>query len=165
MPKCKKCEDHFPNRIIIDGKERNLHKRKYCLNCSPFGAHNTKKIHIGEKKEICKYCGKKFIYDRNKGHRVTVCNSCHSNRKRFRLKRKMIEYKGGRCQLKTCSTPGGYARERGAMHFHHIDPKTKSFAIGGNHCRKWETLKKELDKCILVCANCHSEIHAGIAKI
>ena len=52
-----------------------------------------------------------------------------------------------------------------ALKFHHRDPLTKSFGIGGSHCRKWELLIKELDKCDLVCSNCHDEIHEGLISI
>ena len=50
------------------------------------------------------------------------------------------------------------------MHFHHNDPNEKDFTIGGKSY-SLEKLKKEADKCILVCSNCHSEIHEGILKI
>jgi hypothetical protein len=45
MPTCQKCGDKFPFRVLIDGKQRNLKSRKYCLQCSPFGNHNTKNLH------------------------------------------------------------------------------------------------------------------------
>ena len=44
MPVCKKCNNKFPNRIIVDGHPRILSSRKYCLDCSPYGLHNTKKL-------------------------------------------------------------------------------------------------------------------------
>ena len=68
----------------------------------------------------------------------------------------MIEYKGGSCAM--C----GYNKCDSALQFHHKDPKTKRFVLSGNHCRNWESLKTELDKCELVCANCHSEIHSNL---
>jgi len=62
---------------------------------------------------------------------------------------------GGKCQI--C----GYDRCINALEFHHLDKNTKdekpSYIILR---RSWEKVKKELDKCILVCANCHREIHA-----
>ena len=73
--------------------------------------------------------------------------------RRRKLKEMAIEYKGGKCEK--C----GYKKCNNALDFHHLDPKEKDFNIGNGHTRSWDRLKKELDKCILVCANCHREIH------
>ncbi len=79
------------------------------------------------------------------------------SRRRRRIKEKAILYLGGKCQL--C----GYNKYQGALDFHHLDPLTKNFGIGGQgHSRSWERVKEELDKCILVCANCHREVSAGL---
>ena len=43
MPICENCGDYFPNYLRINGKLRNLHSRKYCLKCSPFGARLTRR--------------------------------------------------------------------------------------------------------------------------
>ena len=77
---------------------------------------------------------------------------------RNRVKTKLVEYKGGKCQC--C----GYNRCIRALEFHHLDPSQKDFTISGKS-KSFEMLKKEADKCILVCSNCHKEIHAGIRKI
>jgi len=66
-----------------------------------------------------------------------------------------VEYLGGKCQV--C----GYNRCLGSLVFHHIDSSTKEFGISSKgHSRSWERVKEELDKCVLVCSNCHGEIHA-----
>ena len=77
---------------------------------------------------------------------------------RREVKRKLIEYKGGKCQV--C----GYNRCQEALEFHHLDPSQKDFTISGG-TKSFESLKPEVDKCILVCANCHREIHAGMIKL
>lgn len=78
---------------------------------------------------------------------------------RRRLKKKAIDYKGGKCER--C----GYNKYQGALQFHHKDPSKKDFAIGsGGHTRAWDKVKIELDKCELVCANCHFEIHGEVAQ-
>ncbi len=77
---------------------------------------------------------------------------------RRKLKEKLVEYKGGKCEI--C----GYDRCIKAMDFHHKNPKEKEFPLTYMN-RKWEILTKEADKCILVCANCHREIHAGFIDI
>lgn len=64
----------------------------------------------------------------------------------------LIEYKGGCCEV--C----GYNKCSAALEFHHKDPKGKDFAIS-SHSYSFEKMKKEVDKCMLVCSNCHREIH------
>lgn len=44
MPTCAKCSTSFPNKVVVDGKERNFQRRKLCISCSPFGSHNTKPV-------------------------------------------------------------------------------------------------------------------------
>ena len=79
--------------------------------------------------------------------------------RRNNLKKMAIEYKGGCCQ--EC----GYDKAKTALEFHHLDPKKKDFGISSKgHTRSWEKIKEELDKCILLCSNCHREIHEGLNK-
>jgi len=81
-------------------------------------------------------------------------------KRRRKIKLMAIEYKGGKCQVCT------YNKYPGGLDLHHIDPKTKEFGIGARgYTRSWEKIKAELDKCVLVCANCHREIEAGITQL
>jgi transposase len=67
---------------------------------------------------------------------------------------------GGRCIL--C----GYDRYAGALQFHHLDPSTKSFALSVQGvARSLEKARAEAAKCVLICANCHAEVEAGVATI
>lgn len=76
------------------------------------------------------------------------------SKRRQKIKEMSIAYKGGSCSK--C----GYYKCNGALEFHHLDPTKKDFSVAKKgHCSSWEKVKKELDKCILVCANCHREIH------
>lgn len=59
----------------------------------------------------------------------------------------------------------GYNRCTRALGFHHLDPSKKDFGIGGAHSRSWAVIQAELDKCILVCSNCHDEIHDGMISV
>lgn len=71
-----------------------------------------------------------------------------------------IEYLGGKCQI--C----GYDRCIDALDIHHKDPKKKSFGISEDGVtRSWERVKAEIEHCILICANCHREVHAGITQL
>ena len=74
---------------------------------------------------------------------------------RQRLKAKLVEYKGGKCEI--C----GYSKCIDALDFHHLNPEEKQFNLSSAKV-SFEKAKKEVDKCILVCANCHREIHYTI---
>jgi len=56
----------------------------------------------------------------------------------------------------------GYSKCKQALEFHHIDPKIKEYSITNLNTHREDTIIKELEKCILVCANCHREIHFGL---
>jgi len=77
-------------------------------------------------------------------------------KRRRKIRRLAVEYKGGKCVL--C----GYSGYIGAFDFHHSKNSGKDFGISDKgYTRSWERVKQELDKCILVCANCHRELHGG----
>ena len=81
-------------------------------------------------------------------------------RRRERVRLMAVEYKGGRCQV--C----GYDRCIEALEFHHLDPTQKDFGISHKgYTRSWEKVKEEVDKCILLCANCRREFHAGMLQL
>ena len=76
------------------------------------------------------------------------------DKRRKDLKQQALEYKGKKCKL--C----GYSKCEEALAFHHLDAKKKDFAISGDgFTRSWKRIQQELDKCILICANCHAELH------
>ncbi|MEK9158419.1 MAG: hypothetical protein AAB673_00245 [Patescibacteria group bacterium] len=77
-------------------------------------------------------------------------------KRRKKLREMAIVYKGGKCHL--C----GYNKCSQALEFHHLDPKIKDFGISASgSTRAWKLTQHELDKCVMLCANCHREIHAG----
>ena len=92
------------------------------------------------------------------GKKKKVSNTEAVESWRKRKKKALVEYKGGKCQC--C----GYSRCIEALEFHHLDPNIKSFTISGKS-KSFNSLKNEVDKCILVCSNCHKEIHAGLINI
>ena len=67
-------------------------------------------------------------------------------------KKKAIEYLGGKCSR--C----GYNNHYAAMQFHHVEKK--DFAWNKLRLLNWERTKEELDKCVLLCANCHAIVHS-----
>ena len=92
------------------------------------------------------------------GKKKKVSNTEAVESWRKRKKKALVEYKGGKCQC--C----GYSRCIEALEFHHLDPNIRSFTISGKS-KSFNSLKSEVDKCILVCSNCHKEIHAGLINI
>lgn len=72
-------------------------------------------------------------------------------------KERMVAAMGGKCQC--C----GYDRCVEALDFHHINPAEKEMSLGAirGNPRAWPVIVNELRKCILVCSNCHDEIHYG----
>ncbi len=120
------------------------------------------RMKLSEVEVTCGDCGKVFNYHRSNrnGASKTTCNSCNVQRRRRKLKIMAIEYKGGKCAI--C----GYNKFAGALDFHHLDSSQKSYGISAKgYTRSFESMKKELDKCILVCANCHREIEAGLIDL
>lgn len=71
-----------------------------------------------------------------------------------KIKDKAIEYKGGCCSV--C----GYSEHPAALQFHHVDPKTKEHSWTKLRLKSWDKIVVELDKCVLLCANCHSVEHS-----
>jgi len=153
MPICLKCYKDFSNEFVLNGIKRNTRIRKACFECKPF---KPKKLCLPEsQKNIeCAGCSRIYDYSGRKGHTLEVCNSCRTNRNRFEVNRRCIDYKGGKC------IECGYNKTMGALSFHHRNPKTKKFNVAGSHTKSWEVLKRELDKCDLLCMNCHIEKHS-----
>jgi transposase len=92
--------------------------------------------------------------------RCTRCRSEAVSRRRRRVKEILVSEAGGRCVL--C----GYNRDPVALQFHHLDPRTKSFGLGVRGItRAISKLRDEASKCILLCANCHAEVEAGVTEL
>ncbi len=160
MKKCKKCENQIPTRIYLEDKLILTKNRLYCFDCSPFKQHNLKQTQTTSDKPImntCRVCEK----DYPAGHQQhkSICNTCRTTSSRQNKKRRAVEYMGGKCIV--CN----YDKCIAALHFHHIEPHDKEFGFSSNMTKPFEVLQIELNKCIIVCSNCHSEIHAGLMEI
>ncbi|MGH2451550.1 MAG: hypothetical protein ACRDGE_09825 [Candidatus Limnocylindria bacterium] len=104
-----------------------------------------------------------------------LCASCHRIRHaiedeaakggpvvtyRRRIKVRAVAYMGGAC----------FGCDRTALpaifEFHHWDPHEKEFGITQDGVpRRWEKIVAELQKCVMLCANCHREVHAGAREL
>ncbi len=94
------------------------------------------------------------------GFRCLRCRSDAVVARRRRVKEILLREAGGACVA--C----GYARSSAALHFHHLDPETKSFSIAhGGVSRSIARARDEAAKCVLLCANCHAEVESGIRQL
>jgi len=101
-------------------------------------------------------------------HRVRAdsgiaCARCRSEavaRRRRRIKAALLADAGGACTL--C----GYSRSTAALVFHHLDPTRKRFGLAQRGLtRSLARCREEARKCLLLCANCHAEVEAGVVNL
>ena len=146
--------------------------RKYCSNRCRINAWKIRQPgrqkqlqqqwRVKQKGPLCKLCGQEIPKNERK-HGVSFCSekcrrkkqSINTIKSRKKKHKKFVEYKIKRgCDI--C----GYNTFGGSLDFHHIDPQTKTMRIEAKHfVSNSKKIKKELDKCILVCKNCHYELH------
>lgn len=112
----------------------------------------------------CEICGAKFKISKHTEWKRKYCYDCSPSGRNGdytplhrAMKKQIIKERGGKCER--C----GYDKYVGALQFHHKDPNEKEFSLGlkSGSCN-WKKFKKEAEKCDLLCANCHAEIHYEI---
>ena len=160
---------HCVQIIHVKDKERPslTRKKKFCGHSCANAFNNAlspkrKRIHQ------CLICGspvlatRKYCSDgcRRAGRipRLRINTSKLVVTWRQRAKLRAVAYKGGCCQV--C----GYNQCMRAMNFHHINPLVKDFTISAA-IYSWDKIRTELDKCVLLCANCHAEVHDGLLNV
>lgn len=165
---CKKCNTNFPSSMKIDGKLKILSSRKYCLDCSPYKEHNTRKLEISLEipdYKICPQC--KENKSKRKYHSRTdrkglayYCKKCaNSNawKKQYKQglirKLKLIKLFDSKCQK--CD----YNKNIASLAFHHTRDKKFTLDVRNIANRNLDSIKEEVKKCILLCHNCHMETH------
>ena len=121
-------------------------------------------------KKICEICEEKFetksstrIYCyKCSGESTRINNQTRKHQKtilRRSMKLHAVKLLGGKC----CRC--GYNRCVDALEFHHTKQNEKEFKLGSGNTMSWKEYKEEAKKCILVCSNCHKEIHNKIGYI
>jgi predicted DNA-binding protein YlxM (UPF0122 family) len=115
------------------------------------------KIQKIEKK--CEICENVFQSTSNNIHTNPICGTCKTSIRRYNMKIKLMDLKGGKC----CDC-GSYDLDISCYEFHHLDPTKKDFNLSSLNVAKIfiEKVLKELEKCILLCSNCHRERHKTI---
>lgn len=158
----KKCYTSVRHWMKKYGLKPNFKSFKddHCYSSGSVKERNRIKV-VGDTK-YCPTCKqyKKFdeFYLRRNNKCSGWCRQCVSKKtieRGRKLKKECIQYKGGKCQKCT------YDKYQGALDFHHIDHKQKDFSISKKYrlTKINDKIKKELDKCDLLCANCHREEH------
>jgi transposase len=101
-----------------------------------------------------------FILEGRGYYRCKRCRSAAVARRRQKVKRQLVEEAGGSCVL--C----GYSRWQGALQFHHVEPAGKEFHLAHRgHSRSIAKSRAEVQKCVLLCPNCHAEVEGGFANL
>lgn len=111
--------------------------------------------------KICPICKKEFIIINKYDTARRYCYECSPANRGSNyiplvraMRRQVIKERGGKCER--C----GYDKCFDALCFHHIDPFKKEFSLSQRSgSANWEKFSKEAEKCIILCANCHAEVH------
>ncbi len=90
---------------------------------------------------------------------MTTTGTQHVKNWYQRLKQQLIIGFGGKCCV--C----GYSKCSDVLEFHHLDPTKKDFSISGYKIKNKMKIFAEIKKCVMLCANCHREYHAGVIEI
>ena len=119
-----------------------------CLNCN-------KALSGQQKKYCCKRCKQRVLLTNARQVFREQTGLSLQSAKGLKKKLELIKDNCGGCSI--C----GYNKNVSALEFHHKDPKNKSFVLDLRALsnRRSSVLKEEIDKCILICSNCHQEIH------
>lgn len=129
---------------ISDSTVRRILKKNGMSTLFP-----VKSVHYAN----CLCCGKT-----KNNFKKKLCPSCITGVRRIRLKISMILLKGGKCRDCNLAFDG---KNYAVFDFHHLDGSTKDFALSSTVNQKtWGMIEKELEKCVLVCGNCHRLRHA-----
>lgn len=147
-----KCGNEIPNTKIIDGKRRNLRNRTVCLDCLPFGESNFRQKTKEEIRSANAEKSRRHYHRRKAKLGVDPIRLLRETRKQ-----EIIDAIGGSCQL--C----GYDKAVRNLAFHHISNKEFELSSRGFQY-SIEKIIAEVRKCILVCHNCHGEVHDGLVE-
>jgi len=158
---CRNCGDSLPNWVTIDGQKKNIQRRKFCLTCSPYkGGNRRTRVDISKEEghtlnrsKPCQICKRPRNIDR--GRR---CSTCITLLRRHRAKKRAVALLGGRCIHCGLTATD---RRLPAFAFHHRDPIEKIFALASNMHKSWDFIKPEIEKCDLLCTNCHNIHHSN----
>ena len=107
----------------------------------------------------CKNCFRVFkARTWNQTHCCLECQKAYARDMYLARQRRVIETRAQKKQCEVC----GYNRWKPCLEWHHVDPSTKEFSISNAGARSQEKVKMEIAKCVVLCCNCHQEVHRGM---
>lgn len=110
----------------------------------------------GRKRHYCsKECSESARQDKTRVYTTNANNYLRQKRVGLERKKELVDSMGGKCS--SC----GYSKNLAALVFHHKDPKNKTFCLDIRKLSntRWGSILEESRKCILLCHNCHMELH------
>lgn len=134
---CHKCGSEKPHNEFNKSSSKKDGLQSSCRECQKITDRKSYRNSADRRKQI---------HDRRA--EVTTYNS------------KLIRRLKGKCGCKVCGE-----REPCALDFHHVDMDTKDYNASYLRSCSTSTLRKEIRKCVVLCANCHRKVHAGIISI
>jgi hypothetical protein len=150
MRECKVCGSLKDESEFREYKDKRHPGAKYrawmCRSCMNKDTYSKFKNKIATDPEYRMLIAERKRNDNYRPGRRDKINTKYRN-----LKQQMVDYKGGKCMK--C----GYNKCIGSLQFHHIDPSQKSFQV--SLASTFEKAKPELNKTIMLCSNCHDELH------
>lgn len=143
------CGNSIPCNMRIDGKVRNLSNRTKCLSCLPFQPNKPRKT-LEERKTYNAFKNMRWYNSEKKRTGKDPINL-----RRIIRKSLIVRLLGGCCLL--C----GYDKCSRNLAFHHVHDKRRELSCTDFQC-SLETLEPEIKKCVLICNNCHGEVHDNL---
>jgi len=134
MKKCSKCQEIKIFSDFAKNKNKADGLQDYCKSCYKIYNANSYKNSENRRNKIA---------ERNKS--------------RIEKHRKIVQRHKRICGCLVCGE-----KEICVLDYHHLDPKIKEENIGNILTNSWETIKKEIRKCVVLCSNCHRKHHAGV---
>lgn len=158
-------EDGLTLRQIASATDRSLATvrywlRRYGLETRQAAWARDPSLKPDRLERVCTSHGPVAFVKNSRGHyRCPFCQVERVSARRRRIKEILVAEAGGRCAV--C----GYDRTHRALEFHHVDPASKRFQIGGGNSRSLRMAREEAAKCVLLCGNCHAEVEDGVLTL
>ena len=134
---------------------------KLCSKCNidkPISSFRRDKTKKSGYQHFCKDCAKTYYRSVYSEKYSSKYNERNNKRRAYHMSL-LTEYKNN-LQCVICDES-----ENVCLDFHHLNPDKKDFTIAVSLGRNWSSIEEELKKCVVLCANCHRKVHAGIIQL